>query len=580
MKYELIQGSLNDILHVRDTVFHNRKVDPGYARLTSDCLCPYHSLENIYCAVEALLDHLINRSEIHIVVDCDVDGYTSAAILYSYIKNIYPEANLHYHIHTKKQHGLSYDIEIPDTAQLVIIPDAGTNDAEQCNILYKKGMEIIILDHHNIECLNDMAIVVNNQDGSYKNKDLSGVGVVYKFLQALDSELWSDGEADYYLDLVALGNIADVMDVRSCETKYLIDNGLASIQNPMFLELCKQVSYNISSPPTINDIQFYIAPLINATIRVGSQQEKDLMFRAFAGIDTEEIFWYKKRGAGKEEKESIFERVARQAVSNRAKQKRICDKEMESIEAFVDRYCSKDKVLFVNVTDQLDDVLTGYVAARTATRYNRPCLLLRARKSYTERDTEIVTEYGGSGRNIRNGAIENFSQFLKDTEEFSLVAGHDNAFGVCIKTENIPNAISKCNEKLKDWDFSKIYRCDFILDFADLSTGFVKDIYSIRRFWGEGIEEPIIAVENVPVSSADVAVIGKQSNTIKFEPDCCGVEFIQFGCRNDPIFNYLNDPFAVNKDFVINVVGKASINVYKGAATPQFTILDYEVVRG
>ena len=107
-----------------------------------------------------------------------------------------------------------------------LVPDAGTNDIEPCKALNKAGIDVIILDHHIAETENPYAIVVNNQTCGYTNKEFSGAGITYKFLQAIDEELWTSF-ADKYIDLAAIGNIADVMDMRSYETKYIADKGIA-----------------------------------------------------------------------------------------------------------------------------------------------------------------------------------------------------------------------------------------------------------------------------------------------------------------------------------------------------------------
>ena len=87
LDYELIPGSRNDVTNIEFTILKNRGIEnpKEYLSLKSDCLIPYQDLENIDVAVSCLLGHL--DDEIHVVVDCDVDGYTSAAMLISYLKD-------------------------------------------------------------------------------------------------------------------------------------------------------------------------------------------------------------------------------------------------------------------------------------------------------------------------------------------------------------------------------------------------------------------------------------------------------------------------------------------------------------
>ena len=93
-------------------------------------------LTNIDKAVLMLSQHIDKQSKIHILVDSDVDGFTSASILYQYLKNLFIEnkmslENLTYSLHRAKEHGISFDINIPENIDLLIIPDASSNDYEQ-----------------------------------------------------------------------------------------------------------------------------------------------------------------------------------------------------------------------------------------------------------------------------------------------------------------------------------------------------------------------------------------------------------------------------------------------------------------
>ena len=210
MRYKLIEGSLNDEHNVEATILKNRgikNINRFLAPGESDTY-PYSMLDNIDEAVKCAEKHIQNKDRIHILIDCDVDGYAAGSMVYRAFKKIDPNLNITYSLHTKKQHGLSKDITIPDDCNLLIIPDAGSNDVEQCRELKNKGMDIIILDHHICDVENDYAIVVNNQMCRYPNKNFCGAGIVYKFLEALDEELWED-TASSMLDMCALANISD-----------------------------------------------------------------------------------------------------------------------------------------------------------------------------------------------------------------------------------------------------------------------------------------------------------------------------------------------------------------------------------
>ena len=462
MKYKLIKNSLNDINRPKQTILLNRGVKDWerYLNLNESCTHDYSLLENIDEAVKCFKSHISSYTNIHIIVDSDVDGYTSASMIYRYIKDFDSEANVTYSLHTKKQHGISEDIKIPDNCNLLIIPDAGSNDVEQCKRLKEQGVDILILDHHICDKENNNAIVVNNQMGSYPNKNLCGAGIVYKFLKAVDEELWND-YADKLLDMVALGNISDVMDMRECETRYYADLGLTRINSKLLRALIEKQSYSMKNNVNITSVQFYITPILNAMIRVGSNEDKEILFRAF--IETDEIFKYKKRGETEEIDEDIYTRAARLCANAKSRQDKEVQKGVFAIGELIEKQnINNDKVMFINISDILGETLTGLVAMKLADKYNKPCLLLRRQKQ--REDGSLF--YGGSCRNFDNSPIESLKYFLESTGTFEYIQGHDNAAGISIPRENVKKSIEICNEMLRDVDFSKCFQVDFEMGIA------------------------------------------------------------------------------------------------------------------
>lgn len=574
MRYKLITGSLNNIFSPKETVLLNRGIEnpKEYLNLNDSCLHDWRLLDNIEDARDCVLKHLENKSNIHIVVDSDCDGNTSAAMMYNYLKLLDPNVRLSYSIHTKKQHGLSDDIVIPKETNLLIVPDAGTNDKSQCAELKKQGIDIVILDHHMPDGeLTEDAILVNCQLGDYPNKALSGAGVVYKLLQAIDEETWNE-YADNFLDLCALSLIGDCMDIKSYETKRLIDKGIKRIENKMFKTFVEKQSYSMNNTVNITSIQWYIVPLINAMIRAGSDEEKDMMFRAF--IEEKEVFKYKPRRKSKtdpepeEIDEDICTRVARLCSNAKGRQGKSREKGGDKIDEIIIRYgLDKNKVLFANVTDVLEDTLTGVVAIKVAERYNRPCVLLKRKEDGS---------FGGSGRNLDGSPIEDLKGFLESTGLFDFVSGHNNAFGVGIQKENIPLAIEKTNELLKNEDFSHCYAIDFLIDSDDLDIRLVKELDSLKEMYGQGLSEARIMIENIKVNKEQVELIGKDKNTWKFLFND-EIAFVKFkNNEDDEILSWVSGWDDIDC-VVMDVIGKASINHFGSILTPQIVIEKYEL---
>ena len=580
MNYRLIKNSLNDIDNPKQTILLNRGIEnwKQYLNLNEDCIHDFNLLKNIDKAVSCFIKHIENKSRIHIIVDSDVDGYTSASMVYRYIKQLGENINVTYSLHTKKQHGISEDIEIPKDCELLIIPDAGSNDIEQCKELVEKGIDVIILDHHICDKENDFAIVVNNQMCDYPNKNFCGAGIVYKFLKAIDEELWED-YADKMLDIVALGNISDVMDMRECETRYYVDLGLSKIRSKLFKALIEKQSYSMNGVVNITSVQFYVTPILNSMIRVGSAEDKDLLFRAF--IETDEVFKYKKRGETEESDEDIYTRAARLCYNAKNRQGKEVQKGVDAIDELIqEKEIYKDKVMFINVSDILGETLTGLVAIKIAEKYNRPCLLLRRQK--VREDGSLY--YGGSCRNFDNSPIESLKDFLDSTGTFEFVQGHDNAAGISIPRENVTKSIELCNERLADVDFQKCFNVDFDMECDDLSVAFIKAIDEMKDIFGQGIKEPLVHIKNIPIWSENFFVMGKNANSWKVINDE-GYAFVKFNVDvdKDEVLQIYNSNLDREEEYSlgnIDVVGTVSINNYNNILTPQIIIKDYIFSKG
>ena len=252
---------------------------------------------------------LLNPNQrILLVVDSDVDGFTSSAIMYSYLKKVKPDLHIDYILHEGKGHGLSDlmdkiiedDLKNELELRYIILPDSSSNDYifhEQLGVL---GIKCLILDHHIVEedtKFSEYAVIINNQlSENYINKDLCGAGVAWQFCRYCDSREGTT-YADDLIDLAALGIISDMMSVLSPENRYIIYEGLKNIKNYYFLALCEKQSFSMGGKLNPTTIAFYITPLINALIRVGAMDEKRRCFEAF--IDGHKMVECHKRGAMK-----------------------------------------------------------------------------------------------------------------------------------------------------------------------------------------------------------------------------------------------------------------------------------------
>lgn len=157
-------------------------------------------------------------------------------------------------MHEGKQHGLSDCMDkISNYYSLVICPDSSSNDYDYHQQLFKKGIGILILDHHLADHISEHAITINNQLSDYPNKEMSGVGIVWQFCRYID-DILKINYANDFLDLVALGLTGDMMSLHSFETRYLITEGFKkeNIQNPFIDYMLDKNAFPLSKADYIS----------------------------------------------------------------------------------------------------------------------------------------------------------------------------------------------------------------------------------------------------------------------------------------------------------------------------------------
>ena len=117
---------------------------------SENCVEDYNHYGDIIKARDCLVKHINEQNNITLLVDCDCDGYTSAALIYQYIHDINKNINIKTVLHDDKAHGLKtvMDKIVNDDSKLVIVPDAGSGDIAECGKLINCGKDVIILDHH------------------------------------------------------------------------------------------------------------------------------------------------------------------------------------------------------------------------------------------------------------------------------------------------------------------------------------------------------------------------------------------------------------------------------------------------
>lgn len=573
MKYELIAEKPSNRTLI-EQVLINRGLPQEEINhyLTADKNDLYNPLllDNIERGAQMYIKHIAAEDPLTMIVDPDVDGMTSAALFINYTYKLFPayvQNNITYLCHTGKQHGLNDMMEwIPEETKFLVMIDSSSNDYEYHKQLAERDIDILVIDHHEAEKVSEYACVINNQLCGYPNKALSGVGVAYKFCCYLDKKL-GIYNAHELEDLVSLGLIADMMDVRQIETRYLITEGLKDIHNPLIKEMANRNASQFEGGITPMGAAFYIAPFINAVMRSGTVEEKFLLFEAFLEHKAYEEIPSTKRGC-KGQMETRVEQAARMSSNVKARQKRAQDAGVAAIEQMIqEQHLLDNKILVICIQNEmLDKNLAGLVANQLAAKYQHPIMILRE-TSYNNKKC-----WSGSMRGYEKSELKDFRSFLLSTGLVAFCEGHANAAGAGIYDENLKEFIDKSNEMLKDIDFSPAYKVDAIIDYSRLNDSLVFEIANWAELWGQNLEEPLIAIEHVVADGDTFSLLGANQKTMRISVPEQRTNFIKFNLKDEE-----REELQSYESLNMNIIGKFVLNHYMGTVSPQIQIVDYEI---
>lgn len=590
MKYKLIKP-INDNYSTIEQILTNRGIQLNevyhYLHTTDNDINPPELLgeQKLQAAATSIIKTIQSNLQAIVIIDSDADGFTSAAVLINYLHDLFPcwvQNKITYVVHSGKQHGLNDHLKtiLSHNYSLVIVPDAGSNDKQECKILKENEREIIILDHHICDEENPYAIVINNQLSDYPNKSLSGVGVVWQFCRYLD-KLLKTNNADNYLDLVALGLCADMMSMTSIETKHLENKGFKQVKNPFFLNLTQKNSYSMKDKINHMSVAFYVAPYINAICRSGTENEKMITFESMLKYKAFQILPSTKRGHKLGDTQQLVEQAMRVVTNVKARQTKAQDAGLQTIESMInDKNLLNHKVLlFLLEPGQVDRNIAGLIANKIMAKYQRPtCLLTKVIEKETCPSYKTMNQYGiisyqGSARGCDKVGINDFKTICAETDLTDYCTGHPGAFGVSIQEKNIDQFIAKTDAALKDMPNESIYYVDYIYKGNEINRQDLISIANMEDLWGKDIDEPFIAIQHLIIAPDMITVYQKKDNTLKITlPN--GVSLVKFKATDEQCYKLQN----TDGYYEINVVGRANKNQWNGIVTPQIFIEDYQII--
>lgn len=521
----------------------------------------YYDYYNVYSAIEMFNKHFLSFDSVYIICDADLDGITSTSILYDYITNLANDTNEDWNVeillHEGKERGLQDENILKHIVKnphpFIIIPDAGTNDREQVKYLKEQlGIDILVLDHHDIETPIEDGILINNQSelNVAISKNGSGCLVTYMFLKALD-DYYENNNADNYIDLVALSLISDSMNMSDQQNRTFYHYGLETIDNIRNIFIYKTFEKFIGNKPyTQRDISFKIVPKFNSVVRSDDIELKKRIIECFIGCEND------------------YDNILEKCAECHRNQIKLVDNIISNHNDDIDK-ASKDNIVVLSC-DDMPRSYSGLVAGKIMNICNKPTIIGKIK------DNTLI----GSLRSpipLRNELNEN--------EYVEWAIGHENSCGISIAENNIDKLVDYYNTLELSYephiDILKSYSIENIPDNVFNLFGANLDV-----IWGHNIPKPLFEIHNIIFHPSDIKILGDNKRTIKIINN--GVSFLIFNVTkkqkedlglgviiNGEFYERL-DPSS-DKKYCLSCVGSLSVNRYKSYVNNQMIIDSFNV---
>ena len=500
-------------------------------------------MKDMHKAAERIKAAKRNNEKITIYGDYDVDGITSIAILYKYLAENHIDVD--YYVPDRMQEGYGVNRDALDKikangSNLIITVDTGITAVEECQYAKTIGLDVIITDHH--ECKERIpdayaAIDPKRKDCSYPFKNLAGVGVVFKLIQALSVGVPLNKLMDKYADLMCLGTVADISPLID-ENRVIVTEGLKRYRHTKNIGLKALIDVSTKGKEiTTSTIGYTIAPRINASGRLGCASTSVELFLT----DDEE--------KAKELADSLcHENQLRQQT-----EQKMFKEALEYLEEHPE--VKEDKIIIIP-HENWHHGIVGIVSSKITEKFYKPSILFAI-------DGD---EAKGSGRSVTGfnlfGALEYSSGLL---EKFG---GHELAAGLTIKTDNIEAFREKINEFAKDHMDDEILTPTISLDAAIkvnyITLDTVHDINKLQPF-GVNNPTPTFAVRNIKIHRISVMSEGRHLRMTLFK-DGKYLDSVGFGMGE--FYSYLNEGDYIDVAFALD------INDYKGSQNVQLILRD------
>ena len=492
-------------------------------------------------AVERILKAIENKEQIIIYGDYDVDGITSVTVLKSFLEERGIQVNVYIPNRLNEGYGLNKTAmeEIAKQGnKLMITVDCGITAVEEVEYAKKFGIETIITDHHEPaeELPKAIAVVdAKRKDNKYECRNLAGVGVVFKLIQALSIKLKLD-QKEYlkYLDIVCVGTISDIVPLTD-ENRVIVKLGLKLVEQTKNLglkEILQSCGYSKINSTTIS---FGVAPRINACGRMGHQEEALNLLLSKEGNEVKELT----------QKINEYNKIRQEIEKN------IYNEAIEQIEK--ERNDNKNTIVVFG--KGWHHGVIGIVSSKITELYFKPSILL------CEEDGECK----GSGRSIPGFDLHEALMECNDTiEKFG---GHAMAVGININKEKVEEFKEEFEKIAKEKEVDKIIpilNLDAEIKLDDVNKEMVDSLKELEPF-GEANKMPIFAFRNLKIDSIRSLSDGKHLKlSVKDNKNIINAIGFNMGA--------LADTYRIGDR--VDIAGNLEINSFNGVDSIQINIKD------
>ena len=506
----------------------------------NDFYDPY-GMPDMKITVDRIIKAIENQEKTIIYGDYDVDGITSVTVLKSFLEERGLDVGVYIPNRLDEGYGLN-KIAVEKIAQegytLMITVDCGISAIEEVKYANELGIETLITDHHEPgeELPKALAVVdAKRKDNTYQCRNLAGVGVVFKLIQAISIRLGLE-EKEYlkYLDIVCIGTISDIVPLTD-ENRVIVKLGLKLVQQTKNLGLrsiLQATGYNKIDSIAIS---FGVAPRINACGRMGHQEEALNLFLSKDVNEVNELT--QKLNAYNKERQEIEKNIFADAVEQ------------------INTNNLQEKNTIVLMGKNWHHGVIGIVSSKITEMYFKPSILLCEEGDIGK----------GSGRSIPGFDLyEALTKCQKSVDRFG---GHAMAIGITIKKdklEELKNEFEEIAQENHIEEIVPILKIDSQINLDEINKEMVESLKELEPF-GEENKTPLFLFKNLKIDSIRALTDGKHLKlTVKENKNI--VNAIGFNIGE------LANEYKIGDK--VDIVGNLEINSFNGVDNIQINIKD------